>query len=73
MSPNCTTKVLHAIARACFIKSTQSKIMNHIFRIKNKLKQKYKYRAVLKFGFDFFKKHQPSKTHRTTMYDTRRG
>lgn len=73
MSPNCTTKVLHAIAKACFIKSTKSKIMNYGFRIKKKLKQKYKYRAVLKLGFDVFKKHQPSKTHRTTMYDTRRG
>lgn len=73
MSPNCTTKVLHAVARACFIESTQSKIMNNNFHIKNKLKQKYKYRAVVKFEFDFFKKHQPSKTHRTTMYDTRRG
>lgn len=35
MSPNFTTKVLHAIVKVRFIKSTQSKII--FFPIKNKL------------------------------------
>lgn len=50
MSLDCTTTVLHAIARACFIKSTQSKIMNYSFVLK--IKQEYEYRVILKFGVD---------------------